>query len=468
MNKLILNIIILLLIISCKYASEEKTTYSKTDLNGFYELQGEGEIIEINDSIVTSYYSSSFNCFPNWKVSRDYFDNETPHIQLIDENTFTASEGYTIFTYKLLSEKPVQCKELREEQENSYEYNFETLWHTFHDQYAFFKERNIDWKALKEKYRAKFTEETDLFDFYIVLEDMIQEIKDEHSDIEIPEEFEERWYDLYKPKDTTNYFKLAKNKLLDNYVQQVQKYNGGQVSWGYINEEIAYIQFNGMDGLANYNPENASEYWEIANESDDYPKDLIDGTHYIAQKIVNEIKDTKQCIIDLRFNGGGFDVVGLAFMSHFIDQEYEVFSKTRRFGDRFVGKQTIDIKPSEKPYLKPVYLLTSPYTVSAAETTIIATMNFPNFQRVGSNTNGALSDVLVKELPNGWEYTLSNEVYESMDGIVYEATGIPADYPIEYTRDEYLLFKTLNSEFDTVDSAIEKVKELTQSNTADK
>jgi len=445
-------------VISCNQSDSSKNEITKADLNGFYEQQGEGEIIELNDSLVTSYYSSSFNCFPDWKMSRASFNTQTPTVQVIDENTFTNQEGYTIFTYKKLPSKPSLCKELTDEQINSNTYNFETLWNTYKDQYAFFKEREIDWDALKDQYQAQFTDETPPFEFYLLLEKMVLELHDEHSDFEVPEAFEEQWDQLNQDLDSLNYKSLAKDKILAKYVKQVKKYNGGQIAWGLLNEEVAYIQFNGMDGLANYNPRNANHYWEMAEASEDYFADLIQGTHYIADQIINEIGDSKSCIIDLRFNGGGYDLVGLAFMSHFIDQKYDVFKKKKRFRNGFAGEQTISTGPSKNPYLKPVYVLTSPYTVSAAETTIIATMNFPNFERIGSNTNGALSDVLVKQLPNGWEYYLSNEVYESMDGQVYEVTGIPPNHPIDYPRAEDAFFKALYLELDQEDRAIEKAK----------
>ncbi len=107
-------------------------------------------------------------------------------------------------------------------------------------------------------------------------------------------------------------------------------------------------------------------------------------------------------------------------------------------------------------------MLTSPYTASAAETTILATMNFPHFKRVGSNTNGALSDLLLKELPNGWLYALSNEVYETMDGIVYEVSGIPSNYNIDYPKDEEEFYKSMLEELKNKDRAIEKVIELSK------
>ncbi|MDR6300945.1 hypothetical protein [Mesonia maritima] len=170
MIKKVLLLLITITAINCKNSEKQKTETTKAELNGFFEQQGEGQIVEINDSLVTSFYSSSFNCFPEWKISRDYFNTQTPTIKVIDENTFTNQEGYTIFTYKKLEKKPTSCTELTEEEINSNTYNFETLWHTFNDQYAFFKERNIDWNMLKNKYQSQFTDQTPPFEFYLLLE----------------------------------------------------------------------------------------------------------------------------------------------------------------------------------------------------------------------------------------------------------------------------------------------------------
>jgi hypothetical protein len=108
---------------------------------------------------------------------------------------------------------------------------------------------------------------------------MVQELQDEHSDLEIPDEFDERWHKLYKPSDTTDYESLVKVKILDKYIKELKTYNGGQLAWGFINDKVAYIQFNGMDGLANYKPASFDDYWEMAEESDDYFNDVIQGTH---------------------------------------------------------------------------------------------------------------------------------------------------------------------------------------------
>ena len=71
--------------------------------------------------------------------------------------------------------------------------------------------------------------------------------------------------------------------------------------------------------------------------------------------------------------------------------------------------------------------LTSSATASAAEIFTLSTMGFPHVTRVEEPTRGILSDILGKRLPNGWTVGLSNEVYTSSDGMVYEGVGIPPD-----------------------------------------
>jgi len=43
-----------------------------------------------------------------------------------------------------------------------------------------------------------------------------------------------------------------------------------------------------------------------------------------------------------------------------------------------------------------MYILTSPFSVSATEIMILSTLSFSNFKKVGANTNGAFSNLLEK------------------------------------------------------------------------
>ena len=54
---------------------------------------------------------------------------------------------------------------------------------------------------------------------------------------------------------------------------------------------------------------------------------------------------------------------------------------------------------------------------------------------MGEATQGALSDMLERALPNGFSYTLSNEYYLSPEGDWFEGVGIPVDIEVPtFTR----------------------------------
>ena len=88
-------------------------------------------------------------------------------------------------------------------------------------------------------------------------------------------------------------------------------------------------------------------------------------------------------------------------------------------------------------YTKPVILLTSASTVSAAEVFVLIMRNFDNVVIVGEPTQGAFSDALEKILPNGIAFSLSNEQYRSVDEEWFERSGIPVDVEVPvFTRSQ--------------------------------
>ncbi len=98
---------------------------------------------------------------------------------------------------------------------------------------------------------------------------------------------------------------------------------------------------------------------------------------------------------------------------------------------RAATPQAVYIEPVEPRYTGPVYLLTSNVTVSAAEIFTMAMRALPNVTHVGQTTRGALSDVLTKGLPNGWQVTLSNEIYLDNAGNAWEGRGVPPTIAID-------------------------------------
>src|SRR5262249_44374285 len=122
-------------------------------------------------------------------------------------------------------------------------------------------------------------------------------------------------------------------------------------------------------------------------------------------------------VIDIRINSGGFDEFGVAIASRLASSDYLAWEKAARNDvrdpDHHAPPQRLMVRVSQKAGFRgPVVLLTSPHGVSAAETFAMALLGRdPHVTRIGANTQGVFSDELVRRLPNGWTFGLSNEIY---------------------------------------------------------
>jgi hypothetical protein len=142
--------------------------------------------------------------------------------------------------------------------------------------------------------------------------------------------------------------------------------------------------------------------------------------------LANEMKGTRAMVVDLRYNLGGFDQVGLELASRFATKEYTAYTKQVFLDGKLKEPLAIRVSPSRGVrYEGRVVVLVGPVTVSAGEAAALALAGLPQVTLAGSETEGAFSDALERKLPNGWSFTLSNEVYTSPDGKVFEGTGIP-------------------------------------------
>ena len=49
----------------------------------------------------------------------------------------------------------------------------------------------------------------------------------------------------------------------------------------------------------------------------------------------------------------------------------------------------------------------------------------PQVTRIGEHTQGVFSDVLVRQMPNGWRFGLPNERFLTEGGVAFDGPGIP-------------------------------------------
>jgi C-terminal processing protease CtpA/Prc len=125
-----------------------------------------------------------------------------------------------------------------------------------------------------------------------------------------------------------------------------------------------------------------------------------------------------------------------------------VATQKLRQGDHFSPTLPLYIFGKSDAYTKPVYVLTSPQTGSAAEAFAIATMPIAHIKRIGSPTAGAMSTALEKQLPNSWTFSISNEIYMDNEGNNYENKGIPVDYDLNYPKDRQTFFRSVANDLE--------------------
>lgn len=82
------------------------------------------------------------------------------------------------------------------------------------------------------------------------------------------------------------------------------------------------------------------------------------------------------------------------------------------------------VQPEPDAYTQPIILLTSRWTTSAGETFTWAMNTQANIKQVGDTTAGGFSDLLPRELPNGWLYFISVGDYRDANGNNMEGKGI--------------------------------------------
>jgi hypothetical protein len=381
----------------------------------------------------------------------------------VTEDTLVFKKGITKYEYARIDSLPPLHDP---DSTDSPLYNFNTLWHTFNDLYCYFDVRDIDWNSRYEEYSMLVNQADNKLELFKLFENLLDEMNDNHVFIQVPEDLRSEYYFAKKTEavsgeSITSLAIKAQNSILKRYIDSSKTFNQSILHWGSIDNRILYIQLNGMDGFADYRipaDQSGMDYWnhyfEIADKSPFYMKDLLDGVNMIMDSIINVSKEFEEVILDIRFNRGGFDVVALNILGYFTDKEKTVFTKKTRLSDSYSDKQEIVLTPSESRLVRPTYLLTSHMTASAAEIMALSALKFENVTIVGSRTKGIFSDVLIKTLPNGWKYGLSNEIYESPEGINYENKGIPPDYEIDYSIDPRIYCKEL---IENEDLAIELI-----------
>lgn len=445
-------------------------------LNGIWEMNGYGKIIEITESEVNTFDITKISCILNSKIRRNEID-QLGKFKVINEDTLNLKLGITNYYLHRIKELPKEKLIHDSTGSKDLKLNFDIFWHTLNENYAFFEERNLDWQNIYDEFSAEVDTIKTEQELYGIFRKITDRLNDEHTSVRPTEEIRtayEKKSDSLEESDSTTNISIAEleENILNKYVENPVKYGrslhgNGLLNYGITANNIGYVQLNNMIFFSDYEVSDTLSgydflfaYLEKSRNNPNYQEEEIKGIKSIMDSIVDKFKNTDAVILDLRFNYGGYDVVSLEVLRHFIDSKEKIFSKKAKTLSGFTKPQSFFITPAEKTYTKPVFFLTSHQTSSAPESLTMASMPFKNITIIGSRTMGITSDILEKKLPNGWDLYLSNEIQVNYEGECYEGIGVPPDIEIEYSMDENVFIEYLSTELKDGDQAIEKVFEL--------
>jgi carboxyl-terminal processing protease len=376
-------------------------------VEGEWRSRGYGWIWSISDGRITSYDHSASFCTRRRRndVSRRVLGKIRPGP---DGRSFTVAlddPTYSI-TFDRIDGLPDSCTDDPDTDEETI---FRMVSEIFAEHYAFFEERNVDWRARVSEYDQKVDSDTDDEELFSFLTEMIAPIDDGHVGLDGKVDGDRRSFEPQAAARQTPSPALERAREIGYWTRGVgpglvtgrlREAGGDDVRYGLIGEDIGYIQIRSIGG----------DLRDAAESGMDHARELF--------------KDAKALIIDLTGNGGGYDLIARQFTSLLARERTVGYYKYP--GDAAdAAPQPIAIEPGEKLLFGgPVFVVTDRETISAAEILTMCLRALPNVTHIGEATRGSLSDILTKDLPNGWSLNLSNEVYLDAARKAWEGKGI--------------------------------------------
>jgi carboxyl-terminal processing protease len=333
---------------------------------------------------------------------------------------------------------------LKEEFTNTPYGNFDAIWSEYDRNYGAFEAKNINWDSIKIVYRSQINEKSTDLVLYNVISGILANLNDGHVQLIAPgyKRFfsspirtlypDSKYYENSTVINTL--FSLVKTYYLTYEEEKGAFFYGNLISFKGF-RKIGYLCV----------PSFGREF---------FPIDFIDSA-------LMNFKSNDAIIVDLRFNGGGVTETFLSLLNRFADEKRLYLRSKLRDGPRHNDFTKIyeHYTWPEKNLVKNkrVAVLVNRFTGSSAEHFMLGMKSLPYVTIVGDTTYGALSTVIQKVLPNGWEYRMCPQVLlDSTGNYLKDSRGrypdgiglAPDVYEVNFYRDiernrDYVLEKAI-------------------------
>lgn len=419
----------------------------QNDLLGVWQKYGYGRLIVIHNKGYDLYHTTDLLCYRDPTGADLSLENRYSlyqgsgsgkdlrlYFHVLGENT-TRYQNFEQFTK--LSQLPASCVNSIEAPEyRDPQFVFDLFWQTFREQYAFFEQRGMDWQGIRAMYRPRVNPKMSPDELFNIFKEILQPLNDGHvhlylgagrhfhaGDNIVLKRLREAFESQKRVTEFGNFVGIwasgLKQTVSENLLTgPVRRVANDQIWWGSINDQIGYIN---IFLLTNFIKGGG---WKSRAEQ----LKLLDE---VFDEIFQAFDSKSAILLDLTHNQGGFDEASDLIASRFADRRRHVLT-IQPAGVPLNYSQQIFVTPSSRTrFTKPVYVLTSPITVSAGEGLVAMLKAFPHVRQVGEATRGYFSGILNKPLPSGLAISVTNQRVMSPEGHPYEVEGNSPDISLD-------------------------------------
>lgn len=414
--------------------------------HGLWAVPGYGDLYALSADGASMYQFAAGLCWPVAAASDAILDEAAPYFgrsaKPRDFVLASSRRGTQVHAVGL-SRLPAACSAPIDRRKPLYTFDAVSL--TLKQFYAYNRERGLDWNARIARLRPAAARARSDAELQPVMAELLRGVDDLHT--ALAGEVDGRAFEIQGQRGA--HFDRLRQRFDrhpqgDSFLDWLQTWIaqertqadaqllpgsrrsalGEHVVWGRLPGNVGYLAVTAMAG------EGGGEDAQRA------------AVGRAVDAALAELKDTRALVFDIAHNLGGLDTVSAEIAARFADRERLAYTK-HPYADPRVRPQPLRIAPAGAArYLKPVYLLTSEFTCSAGETFTMMMRALPQVVQVGQPTQGIFSDALSKYLPNGWTFSLSNEIYRDAWGESFEARGLPPDraaavYPARESAGSY-------------------------------
>jgi hypothetical protein len=402
-------------------------------LEGAWRSDGYGYLVAVTGGKATMYQTTKVSCFPDPIRTQVAATDGSITFSLLGQTTaaFASKTKDTAglrqdgslgeVNFSRIDRLPEQCDAPAKSDPVA---AFDIFYNSYLEHYPFFDQQKVDWPAIGDTFRAKVSAATTDEELVAIFADMIRPLGDAHTSLFVGEK------QLYGGLRSGSAIGKGEEfqPLGERFAAATQQYLGVDVkTWA--NDYIAYGDL--PDGVGYLRLAAFSGYSTSGNSIDDQAE-LSRALDEIFTS--DRVSKLRGLVIDVRWNGGGSDELALQVAGRLSDKAFVAYTKQSRNDPadpkKFTAPQSFSVKPASGPkFTGPVTVLTSSLTISAGETFTQAMLSrTPTPIRIGGNTQGVFSDVLLRNLPGSTVmFGLPNEEFITAQGFSFDGAGIPPD-----------------------------------------